>query len=196
MPLTVVEPALTHDLIGLDDAKAALDIAGDEQDTKIAGWIEQASAAINTHCGRVFPAEKVEETIRPNPNTVSLVLARFPITTIHSIVEGTTTLTADEYEADLQSGVIERLWSNRYACWSCDPVVVTYTAGFASIPADLQRACLVMLQHIQSNVGRDMTLKSSATTDILSESWFAPSSDALPPEVASLVAPYRVPNSR
>lgn len=194
--LTVLAPAASYDLVSLSDAKSALSITGSDQDAKIATWIDQASAAISTYCGRVFAVEQVEEVIRPSYGCVGLVLARFPVISIASIIEGEATLTSDDYEANLSSGTVDRIWSNRYACWSRDPVVVTYTAGFASIPADVQRACIVTLQHIQSNAGRDMTLRSSATTDILSESWFAPSSDALPPEVASLVAPYRVPNSR
>lgn len=194
--LTIIDAADSYDLVSLAGAKAALNVTGSSEDAKIAAWIEQASAAISTYCGRVFAVETVRETIRHNIMTTSLVLARFPIVEVHSVVEGTTTLTDDDYEVDAASGIVDRLFGKRSACWSPEAISIEYEAGFTSIPADLQRACIVFLTHIQSNAGRDMTLRSSATTDILSESWFEPSSDALPPEVASLAEPYRARNSR
>jgi hypothetical protein len=190
--LTVLNEAASYDLVSLSDAKAALDITGSDQDAKIAGWIEQASAAISTHCNRVFAAEKIEETFRPNHGCIGLVLARYPIVTITSITEG------DEafYEADFKSGCVNRLYRDRYAAWSNDKITVVYEAGFDDIPADVQRAVIVFIQHIKSAEGRDPYLRSEAVTDIQSLSYFNPSSEVPPPEVASLIEPYRARNSR
>ncbi|MCO5129281.1 MAG: phage head-tail connector protein [Xanthobacteraceae bacterium] len=193
MPLTVLQPALTHDLISLAAAKSALDITGSDQDAKLSAWISQASAAISTYAGRTFAAEKVEQVFRPANGTIGLVLERFPISTVHSIVEGDTTLTSTDYEADLVAGVLNRLWTSRYACWSTTVVTVTYTAGYETIPANLQRACIICLQHYRSGADRDPAIRSEAITDIETLQYFAPTGDALPIEAEALVRPFRVP---
>lgn len=191
--LTVIDAADSYDLVTLADAKSALDISGTDMDDKLAAWITQASSAISTYCGRVFAAETVEETFRPSHGCIGLVLSRYPVISITSITEGDQTLSSSDYEADSVSGVINRLWQDRYATWSNSKVVVTYQAGFEAIPESLERATIICLQYYRSADGRDPAIRSASITDIEMLQFFAPTGDALPIEAEALVRPFRMP---
>src|SRR4051794_895605 len=107
--LTVVTTADSYDLTSLATVKAELKIADNSQDVNLARWLSQASDAIAKHCNRVFAQETVTETFRLKCREDGLLLARFPVTAIATVVENDMTLTASDYELASDGGVLNRL---------------------------------------------------------------------------------------
>lgn len=74
-------------------------------------------------------------------------------------------------------------------------VLVTYTAGYTSFPADLQLAMYRLVDSLLARIGRDSNLQSENLGDYgytmaqqaVERWWFA----ALTPEVVALLEPYR-----
>ena len=70
--------------------------------------IEQASAIVARPANRTFGKETLTETVRLGAPSAELMLARFPVTSVTSIVEDGTALSADDYELDAESGECSR----------------------------------------------------------------------------------------
>ncbi len=108
----------------------------------ISDLISRASAVVESYCNRTFEAETgLVETLDGNGHAI-LRLAKTPVTVITSIVEDGTTLTAaDDFlfypngELVRGNGKSERLWT-----FYRQAVVITYDAGFSTLPEDLEHA--------------------------------------------------------
>src|SRR4051812_48224477 len=102
--LTVVTPALSFALTRVDTVKAELGLTGSSEDDQIDDYIWQASSAITGYLGRVIAEETVTETFRFTAqeacrwDAIQLVLARYPVTDIDSVVAGGTALDEADYE--------------------------------------------------------------------------------------------------
>lgn len=127
--ILVITPAVTQDLVTLDDVLLELQISNPSNNDKalIQKQITGISAAISRYCDRVFISEKVEETLweprdahgmrhRANhsyfyipPRTFfrhhhvnSLYLKRYPITSIDSVYVDDIPITSDSNDSSLR----------------------------------------------------------------------------------------------
>jgi Phage gp6-like head-tail connector protein len=189
--LSIVTAADTYDLTTLATVKAELGIVDREEDEALASMIRQASGVIADHCNRVFALETVEETIRLNRRMHELVLERFPVTEIASVIENGVTLTEDDYEADLAAGTLRRLRNDTRDWWT-SKIVVTYSAGYSlldAVPMGIERACITLVRQYRFGADRDPMLRASGLDNVGNSSYF--NVTALSPEVTGLLEPHR-----
>lgn len=134
--LTVVTPAVTHDLTTLETVKDELNVTDTASDARYTRWIAEASGFVRSYCNRTFASETVSELWRPGTPAWSpdrnwsglyadynrswnhaddrshgaLKLRRWPVTAIVSISEDdAAALTTDDYEIDAEMGWVWRL---------------------------------------------------------------------------------------
>ncbi len=109
--------------------------------------IEAASAAIRRYCRRDFSSQEYTEEF-DGDNSSALFLRQTPVTAVDAVTVNGTVLDASAFHwnargrvalADqLDSAAI--LWRGRFP-EGVQNVSVTYTAGYAAVPADIQSAC-------------------------------------------------------
>jgi uncharacterized phiE125 gp8 family phage protein len=197
--LTIVTPAGSYDLTSLATVKAELEITRGAEDGDLARWIKQASDAIAKHCNRIFARETVSETFRTRCREDGLLLSRFPVTGLISVVENDATLTAADYElaGDGSGGVLNRLRCDRDWTWPTGKIVVTYTAGYAlvtDLPEGIERAAILLVTHYRSTAGRDAFLRSEEIPGVRTASYQdVPTDFDFPPEVRGLLDRARKP---
>lgn len=193
--LTVLIAATTHDLTTLDTAKEDAPSTG-ISDAIYARYVREASHAIRDYLGRTLAEEKVAETWRC-VEMPCLRLDRYPVSTVHSVVENGVTLASTDYEFDAVTGLIYRLSSDTRVNWCADKLVITYTAGYAlldGVPFALETACLAMIKNKIASRGRDPALKRLTVDGVGTEEyWVGAMGDnaAMPPEVEALLVPFR-----
>jgi hypothetical protein len=139
----------------------------------------------------------------PLPSTnrrKDLVLARWPVTAIGSVIEGTTTLDPSQYEVT-PAGVLSRL-SNGYSIgWSHSVIQVAYTAGWIiasdntnTLPGSLKAAAIDYVKELRLSRRRDSKTKSENVVGIVArEFWVGQVGDegSMPPNVTSRLDRYR-----
>jgi hypothetical protein len=192
--LTVITPATSTDLATLAVVKAALGIAGTGEDLTLPPLIARGSAAIATACNRVLVSETVEESLR-NASQLGLTLDRYPVTSITTITQDGTTLAPTDFEADLSTGIVERLNGDRIGCWSRGRTVVRYVAGWSleTMPADIVQALIATVASFRSQADRDPLLRAVDITGVERCEWQVGGADGLPGAVLALLEPYRKP---
>ena len=195
--VVVVTPATSYDLTILDTVKAEFGVTDHSEDEKLSRWIHQASDVISKYCNRVFAQETIEETFRRATRSDDILLSRYPVSSIVSVVENDVTLAAADYEVRAESGLLTKLSNDEPACWSAGKIVVTYTAGFVlltDLPFGIERACIVLVNQYRQSATRDPQLRSEAIEGISSAGYFDGLDAAgLPPEVLGLLKDHRKP---
>lgn len=206
--VSVVTAASSVDLLTLADLKADLNISGTDQDVWLSRCIRRASTYIANYCNRVLVQETVREQIFPDrdafpyqvPNARDTIgLTRWPIISVTSLTEHDHALTKDtDFLVEPDAGQLIRLQSvtGLPMSWNTWPLVVVYSAGYASIPADLQDACSRLVKKMDINRVRDTTVKSEEVSGISRTEWWVPTGadgGNIPPDVADLIDNYRVP---
>lgn len=201
--LTVVTPAASMALTTLEAVKAELSLSGTGDDAWLTDTIARASAIIARWCGRVFALETVQETYRIDRATDLLVLSRWPVAAVVSIVAGGAWLAADGWEVDAANGDLYRLGvGDQRKVWPIGKTVVTYSAGFilpgaegCDLPADIEAACIALCVRAFPAKGRDPALRSYENPDVEKYSFVDPDKlltvDGLPTDVAERLRPYR-----
>jgi hypothetical protein len=197
--LTVLTSATTTALTDLASVQAELGLSGQDEAPYLNAQIAAASAAIASWCGRSFGQEQVREIWR-DLSLPQLALARWPITSIASVVQDGETLQAAQYEADAAAGMLWRLSDDERIRWEARKLTVTYTAGYLlpsqsnrTLPADVQRAATLMVAAQYNARGRDPMLRSESAQDVGQASYLDPRAgmEAMPPQAAALLQPYR-----
>jgi hypothetical protein len=223
--LTVVDRASSYDLVDLETVKDELHITGTASDAKLQRWISATSVRFANICGVVFPEENVSEVFRllgshhgyystfhsfhgyhgyghgigGGPYGLPIKLRRRPVTFISGVLDGTSTLTIDDYETNLAGGLIYRLIGDCRGSWCGTGVTVQYTAGYYPIPPDVTDAVMTILRHKWAASSRDPLLRRFQIENVGSEDYWVPLSqqslyEALPPDlqpVADTIAYYR-----
>jgi hypothetical protein len=190
--LTVTTAATKFNLIDTATARSAIGVTGNKDDKTLASFISRVSDVIARHCKRTFAKETLQETFRLDWHSTDLVLARYPVSAITSVVENSQTLTASDYEADLTRGVITRLYDDRPGFWSHRKITVAYSAGYDlpdDAPPGLQEAAIRLLSSYWHLGDRDPALRSDDVPGVYSASYL--DMEHLPHDVRGLLAPFR-----
>jgi hypothetical protein len=210
---TITTPAGSFALTTLDTVKSVLGISGSTDDSYLTLAIGQASGLIANYCNRVFALETVQDAIRPSidtypwnvPGGLSPVqLTRWPVTTITSVTEDGTTLTAGTgYEVDKARGQLWRLDMNgNLMAWRTVRIVVAYAGGYVlppsgsrTLPVDLEMATIDMVKAQYMARSRDPLLKGEAVPGVYSAQYDLSSNagSGLPDSVVGMIDNYRVP---
>jgi len=124
-----------------------------------------------------------------------LVLTRYPVAAITSIIDDTITLAPTDYEADLTKGIITRLYNDCVCFWSRRKTTVIYSVGYnalTDIPPTLQRACLELVTAYYNATDRDPLLRSDVVDGLGSKTYYqATEVDLLSPEVRGLLNQFK-----
>lgn len=192
--LAVLVPATSSRLTTLDAVKRELAIAGTSEDARLLAYIDQASAVIADYLGRPLGQETVRETLRLSASSEVIMLSRWPVVSVSSVIEDGATLAAADYEIDRSFAY--RLFDDERASWPAVKIAITYVAGYdlpGSVPAAIERAAMQLVTSMNSARGRDPSLRSESVDGVGSQSWLDPRNGGgpLPDGVVALLNPYR-----
>lgn len=150
----------TYALCSVADVKESLGISGSSQDNLIIRKINQATDIIESFCNlprdHHFKQATYTNEYYDGSSSNTLTLKMVPVTTItsfkrHDSPESGSSYSDVEsnlYYSDLSSGVIKLLF-NTTNDWN--GYSITYTAGYSTIPYDLQEACVTLAGYFVQN---------------------------------------------
>lgn len=196
---TITAPATERKLCTLAALKQELSVTGSAQDAALEARIVEASRVIESYCRRVFARETVREVFR-RTHIDELNLRRYPVTTVTSLEIDGTTMAGTDYELDAEAGQLWRLRDDCRIQWCAGKVTAVYSSGYVlpglpnpDLPEDISRACVLLAAATELSEGRDPMLRSDSAQDVGQTSWLDPRAgmEALPPQVAGLLEPYR-----
>lgn len=206
--LTVVTPPPTNDLTTLDRLKLEIGVPWEDhsRDEILYAWIAEASGAIAAYCNRPegFGRARVLQTERLGwawRARDGILLERDIDPAIVSVEVDGLALDAEAPDWELAGGVLRRFSpGGRYLVGWAGTVAVTYDAGYglvATLPFDLERACLDLCRGMDASKGRDPALRSIRIMDLVQKDYFpataAGTSAGMPPETAARLDKYRRP---
>jgi len=203
----VVTAAKSADLVPLIQLKDDLAITSNKDDDYLKRTISRESAAAAQYCNRVFAVETVTDTIDLQrdafpyqvPGGVRAVqLSRWPVVTLTSLTENGEALTeGTDFRVDYKSGQVLRLGVDAtfVVPWQALPIVVTYSAGYATIPLDVQDAVTRMVKSRYLARTRDPYLKEDDVSGIGRQVFWVSNGTQgnLTPDVSDILDNYRVP---
>lgn len=136
-------------LISLAEARATLRLTSTTQDEELRVFMEGVTEVIERHLDEtIVPREFIEdyEYVQPSRWGNSISLRHTPVLSITSIVSVSNLFTwnAVDFHVDKITGLITSLPST----WGLfGDVTITYMAGRAVIPANIQQAAKIIIQH-------------------------------------------------
>lgn len=165
--LEVVQPASDVSLLTVEELRAAAGVTDDTQDAVLQDAEKRIAAAITAECKIASttgsPTTLRQETLRQTYHHVDdavLLLSRRHCVEIVSIVCDGMPAQIDEYAAEPESGLLHKLAADRPCGWRGRKIVVTYKAGFASVPDDLKQAAIEAFRSIWMEGQRDLSVKA------------------------------------
>lgn len=178
-------------LLTLAEAKAQLNITSDRDDTELTAYIEAVGPVIERFVGPVDPRQITESQDVPRDGARLMVLRTLPVLELTSVVPlltGGTGYDVSKLVLDGDTGVVQRADGG----WLRGPLRVTYQAGRASIPATINLAARMLVQHLwrTQNAGRGPVL---AGGDDMAAEPIPGFGYAVPNRVLQLLEPYRLP---
>lgn len=207
----VITPPVTTRLTTPAAAQAECGTSDD-----VTALIDRASAVVARYCGRQFGLQTVQETFRrqhayfidtwlAGRRHVQPLVLRYGYgqTPTSATIDGGDPLVADtDYEIDLESGMLWRLFSGIRQRWQCSTsIVIEYQTGFAlpndsdpNLPADLEAACLALVRGAFNYVGSDNTVSKDQTEGVGYTMYFARSASGLVVDagIADMLSSYVV----
>lgn len=177
-------------LLTLAEAKAQLDIDTTTHDTELQAYIDSLTAVIERFVGPV-ENRSVSEVIEGRG--ITLCLSHVPVVSLTSVVPvltGGQAISVGDLHLDGKTGVVRRLDGSTFygGMWNW-----TYTAGRGSVPATINLAARMLLQHLwrtQYGAARGMVGGGddySVTEPIPGFGY------AVPNRVLQLLEPFKVP---
>ena len=216
---TVTTPAADRNLLTLAEMKSALGITDAASDATLTALGAQISDMIAHEClvpvdGVTPPTlrseaivDEVNNDLRYSGKTSPIVLTRRFVTSITSDVVAGTTLLAADYQVDKGAGLLRRVNDGgTIICWSSGKIVVTYIAGFVTIPEPLKLAAVTVLREQWSSAAqggaasRDPMVKSEAVDGVSRFEYFGQSGGssgamssgmAISPTASAMLTPYK-----
>lgn len=173
-------------LLTLAEAKAQLNIRSDADDTELTAYIEAVGPVIERFVGPVDP-RAVAETQDGGRVLVLRTLPVLSLTSVVPLLTGGTTYDVSKLVLDVDTGVVQRADGG----WLLGPLRVTYQAGRATVPATVNLAARMLVQHLwrTQNAGRGPVM---AGGDDLSSEIVPGFGYAVPNRVLQLLEPYRL----
>ena len=122
----------------------------------------------------------------------TLILARRPIVSVASVVEAGAILDPCSYEIHAGEGTLVRLFNDAPSHWCLDKIVVTYTAGWATVPEGLKRAAEKLVAFYWSELSKDPLLRIENIPGVLERTYWigSPSDPSIPQDVMDDLGPY------
>lgn len=164
---------LSYALTSVSDVKESLGIAAGDtsKDNLITRKINQATENIEAYCALPYGHHFKESTYTneeyDGSNSDQLVLFMRPVTAVSSFQQRQTsenisswdTVDSSLYYFDIPSGIVKGLFGlgNYYNNYR-----VSYTAGYATIPADLAEACVILAGELVSNASSGTGVKAKS----------------------------------
>ncbi len=185
---TTLVTAPTAPVLDLDRVKQHLGVGHDDDDDLIALYLDAATASVEGPHGIGIPLRSATYrlTLDAFPGGCITIPLR-PVTGVVSVqfkeaTGAVQTLSPTSYIVDLNTGTVSRTIGGSWPATAALPgsVTVTFTAGFATIPADLQAAILLTVGHYYRNREAVVGTENSVTPL------------ALPLGVESILNRYRV----
>lgn len=202
--LTVTQAATNRALVSLESIKAELGIEDTESDTLLTRMIREASAAVESYCGRVFALQEYRQDVRLSASGQTLILRQWPIVAVDSVTESGVELTEDvSFEVDGEKGFLHRIAGTSRACWSaCGKIRVEYTAGYIlpgdtgdDLPADVERAAAELVKLRWFSRDRDPTIARESVPEVYDVTFAGgragEQAGAMPPAIAAALDAYR-----
>jgi hypothetical protein len=122
-----------------------------------------------------------------------LVLARRPIVSIAEISEdGVDLVQGTDYEIVADAGMVRRLWFDQPSPWRLGKIIVTYTAGWDTVPEGLKFGAAELARTYWYQSERDPAVRQVNIPGVISRSYFgAGAADPdIPLAVADALRPY------
>lgn len=179
-------------LTTLAKVKSQLDIPSSDvsQDTRLNTFIAAASQAIESYCERKF--ESTSYTEYHHGRRMNFIMPReFPIISVTSIhidndrvYSANTLIDASDYSVADRGRTI---YYNGKFPQGFNNIKLVYTAGYATVPADIDLACIWAVEWFERhrkdrNMGRTSVSKGDESVGILAE---------MPPMVLQMINPYK-----
>jgi uncharacterized phiE125 gp8 family phage protein len=176
-------PLAPNALTSLEAVKAYLKINLTEtnDDALLEDLINASSSAIENYCKRNFIEQDYVDEEYDGNGLSGLYLRQYPVKAITSVSIEELTLSATDYKCKKSIGKLIR----KNCRWPEGEIniLVSYTAGYSKIPADLELACKhLVMSYFKSDV-------ASFSTTFQEGIVFRP--EALPSQVKVLVQPYK-----
>lgn len=204
--LTVTTAATSYDLTELSDVKDELGVKDGTSDTILQRYISSASLAAMQYCNRTFAVETLsEQFFADHPNRMvrggvkPLQLSRWPLIAGSTIVTEDSTLLVEntDYLVDKTNGQLTRLDASGLSVyWHPLPLTVVYSAGYATIPLDVEDAIIRMVTRRFASKGRDPNLKQQNVPGVIEQSWWISTgtdSGNMSPDITDMLDNYRPP---
>lgn len=123
--------------------------------------LDVASGVIRSFCGWPISEETVTDKTLDGPGGRSIWLPTLRLTAVGAVVENGNSLAVT---TDFDWTSYGRLIRN--GCWpaTARSVVVTYTHGYATVPADVKGACLALAGRLFTNPGAGGALRAFTNT--------------------------------
>lgn len=191
---TLLTAAELRVAVGLSDADTSMDTILATMGNRAANILARECRVAQAGVSRVtLRSETLVETFRLETSRKPLILSRRFVTSITSVVEDGSTLSSTLYEVEGASGFLWRLDADDDRIeWPAAKIVVTYVAGFATVPDELKAAAAKLVADLYAANGANGNLKRERIEGVSErEYWVAPTSDpALPAEVVELISPF------
>lgn len=189
-------------LCALADVKTYFGITSANEDTVITALIAAASAQIENYCNRTFAQASYTETRNGN-DADAIFVRQFPLVSVQSVtVSGLAVPAATDSVSFGYTFDDDRIYIRRNN-WNLpgrlggypvrfergvQNVVLQYTAGYATIPADLNQACVELVGWKRAK--QERIDKTSETLGQQQTQAFK--LDAMPPSVVATINTYRM----
>ena len=194
------------DLFTVNEYKDAEGLRGEKDDDRLAVIVPQVSKLVKTYCGTSFIdyySSAKTETITIYDNfTNTIILSETPLVAVSSVKERTAysepynELTTGNYEyyVDTESDAIIRTDKNgNPKTWAkgMGAVKITYKAGYASTPKDLQLALFDLVNYYMRDEHKERRTLGGAQVQNQGTSGIRTSSD-FPDHIKRVLDLYRV----
>lgn len=200
--ITIPSPNTDRSLLTIAQIRAAAGVLDSSQDASLTLLGDYVSAVITRACQIVtyrevpptLRLEGVIETIRPKNREPGFSLSRGPVVEITSLIESGRALT-ENVDFELDGRTLYRISGEARIYWPFlpafmgQPIVVTYSAGWAIVPADLVFAASRFIAAEIAKEERDPTLKMRRIEGVSEYQWWVnpPLDTFIPPEVMTVL---------
>lgn len=183
-------------LITLAQAKTFLKVTASSEDSLLGDLINSMSYAAKSYCGVNFVQANYTEYYDGDGCLDHLILRNAPLISVASMYDdlqrlftSASLISTDDYQLELGAGIV-RLWNNRGRFSNGKGnIKITYSAGYASIPYDLQHAALLMVLHAYKRHYQDQRI--GLVSETIGDRNMTYANEDIPKSAKSILDKYR-----